>query len=187
MTTSRNILHNTVICEVPFLSTVIRDFFFFCPTSFISLMWIIPELSFSQPVLSLLIDSLKNAIRRAKAEINIIYWGKLPSGQRNLKPLCFCPIANAWQMIAMYLQGYRLLQGSDNLLPERVFVPSSHGRWIQMTQSQRQDLCTGEWKFSIKLFIFLNCWYSTSKLAWHANTESSCKMAITLRRSRDNN
>lgn len=122
MTTSRNLLHNTVTCDIPLLNTVIDVM------SLIILMRIIPELTFLHPVLSLLIDSLKNAIRRAKAEINIIYWGKLPSGQRNLKPLRFCPIANAWQMIAMYLQGYGLLQASDNLLPERVSVPSSHGR-----------------------------------------------------------
>lgn len=125
---------------------------FSCQMSLIILMWIIPELSFSQPVLSLLIDSLKNAIRRAKAEINIIYWGKLPSGQRNLKPLRFCPVANAWQMIAMYLQGYGLLRGSDNLQPERVFVPCSRGRWIQMTQTKGGETWTvvgGKFLFKI--------------------------------------
>lgn len=134
-------------------------------------MWLIPELSFSQPVLSLLIDSLKNEIRRVKTEINIIYWGKLPSGQRNLKPLRFCPIANAWQMIiSMYLQGYGLLQGRDNLQPERVFVPASHGRCIQMTQTTGRLVHWGR-EILYKIIYFLNCWYSPSKLAWCKNAE----------------
>lgn len=145
---------------------------FSCQMSLIILMWIIAELSFSQPVLSLLIDSLKNAIRGAKAEINIIYWGKLPSGQRNLKPLRFCPIANARQMIAMYLQGYGLLQGSDNLQPERVFVPCSRGRWIQMTQTRgRRGGVGGFWwegNFYLKLFSQP---LIHGKLAWCTDAE----------------
>lgn len=137
----------------------------FCQTSLITLMWIIPELSFSQPVLSLLIDSLKNAIRGTKAEINIIYWGKLPSGQRNLKPLHFCPIANAWQMIAMSLQGYGLSPGSDKLQPERVFAPPSHRRWIQMMQTAgRLDRWGRE--VLLKIIYSLSCWCSCSELAW---------------------
>lgn len=72
---------------------------------------------------------------RAKAEINIIYWGKLPSGERNSKPLCFCPIANAWQMIAMNLHGYGLLLAERFfffVLGEREFSRLTMGivRWV---------------------------------------------------------
>jgi len=38
-------------------------------------------------------------------------------------------------MVAVYLQGYGLLQKNDNLHPERVSVPSSHWRLIQIKQA----------------------------------------------------
>lgn len=122
MTTSRNLLRNTTICEFSFCyyqrKMLLPDVLsVYCE-------WLSES---SQSCLSLLIDLLKNAIRRAKAEINIIYWGeKLPSGQRNLKSLRFCPRANAWQTIIMYFQGYGLFTGKWWFVSrKRLFFPPS--------------------------------------------------------------